>query len=136
MGFSRLVKKTECNEHSVIEMFDELLISKSRKNEEFKSLIDTLRRDRELTKDIRKRNYLDEEIDGSVFSARDSAPISLQAMRLRSEEDRKQKYLGNANIIEWYTASINKLALLASNGEDMSVCHSLMNLIRNLLERG
>lgn len=71
-------------------------------NEEFKSLIDTLKRDREITRDIRKRNYVHK---GNIKERRsvsgyeetqDRSENTLQAMRVKSENERKLILLENS----------------------------------------
>lgn len=53
--------------------------------------------------------------------------MSLSQMREKAEEERKKILEGNNKEVEWYQQSVNKLALLASNEEDMSICHLIMD---------
>lgn len=57
-------------------------------------------------------------------------------MRTVSENERKRLIISNEKQVDWYKLLLSKLVLLASNGEDMAVCHLLTDAIRQELEDG
>ncbi|EAS04655.3 hypothetical protein TTHERM_00241760 (macronuclear) [Tetrahymena thermophila SB210] len=141
--FEKLVQKTQYYENKLISQFEDIKKTKQRKNEEFKFLIETLNRDRPMTRDIRLKNYnLSSRLNPTQKERQEEKEkektmnLSLNDMREKAEEERKKILESNCKQVEWYQQSVNKLAQLSSNEEDMSICHLIMDQIKQILEDG
>ncbi|KAL4455376.1 hypothetical protein ABPG74_012528 [Tetrahymena malaccensis] len=141
--FEKLVQKTQFYENKLISQFEDIKKTKQRKNEEFKFLIETLNRDRPMTRDIRLKNYnLSSRLNPTQKERQEEKEkdkamnLSLSDMREKAEEERKKILESNYKQVEWYQQSVNKLAQLSSNEEDMSICHLIMDQIKQILEDG